>query len=275
MNNCRRRQQESSVEEARQQQLQLASDRLWNFDTTEDELSLTAYLDQLIPEQFDEVTFAPPETDDDGDDDDSGQESSDNEYSGSSTESDHSSSNTTLDDDEDNDSDRSESEPSSSPDPEEAPFSVPGIYVWVEGDGKVLPEYLDPDEDQQEAGDRRRITRYVECEPNTVAVIKYTIERDFEYWITTGGMALQSRFWLDGKIMQTHVDNFSAMRPKDQDFNDEFAGRSIGRAKGGPRKAGRREVIYEPMMFAPLVLCMSLGHRQGGVELTTARRRRR
>jgi len=165
---------------------------------------------------------------------------------------------------------------SSSPTPpatdSEPPFSVDGIDVWVEGDWKRLPEYLDPDEDQQEARERHRITRYVEYEPGTIARVPYKIARDFECRVAADGPALQSKFLLDGKVVQRHVDNPKYMRPKDQDFFDEFAGRSLGRAKAGPTKAGRRKVIFVPMMFRPRGYRKSTGNGHKGAYLTTARR---
>ena len=137
------------------------------------------------------------------------------------------------------------------------PFSVRGLQVWVEGDGKRLPEHDYDEEDQNEARECHRVSKYVECRPNTVAVIKYRIERrTFEDWITTDGMALMSEFELDDDWQDVHIDNFRYM-PRSEDFEDEFEGRSLGRAEDGSRKAGRRKPICEPMIFAPVLLCKS------------------
>jgi len=255
--NARRQQYQRSVMGGRRRQLQSASARLWNIDSAQDEISSPAYSDDLTTENIGDNSGSDREDTRREDSDDPG----------------HVSSNRASNDDEDDDSDHSDSEPSTSPSPEvEPPFWIHGLEVWVEGDGKRLPEYLDPDEDQQEARERRRRTRYVEYEPGTIATLPYKIARDFECRVTADGPALKSRFLLDGKIMQNHVDNPKYMRPKDQDFFDEFPGLSLGRAKTGPMKAGRRKVIYRPIMFRPRGYGKSTGNDHRGAQLTTARR---
>jgi len=165
------------------------------------------------------------------------------------------------------------SQPSSptSPAPETGlSFSIPGLQVWVEGDGKKLPEYPYDEEDEHEAREGHRISKYVECLPNTVAIIKYKIERTFKYWIPAGGMAMLSEFELNDEWQDGHIDNFRYM-PKSEDFEDEFEGHSLGRAEDGPKKAGRRKPICEPMIFAPILLCMFLSWTFVNIELMATR----
>lgn len=176
-------------------------------------------------------------------------------------------------DDDDSDDDASDDNSSNadsedSNDPEgpgspglDRPWRPPGWDdIWINGDGKRLPEHPYAGEligYPEEAFDEetKTVQSYVEVKPGQMITIGYRIAPDHPY--RRNGITLRYAFYLDGDdkedLLDRHMNNSKYMYPKKEYWEDQCEAHKTS-YKPGPKKNRRQPRNFEPMQIADIIL---------------------